>query len=60
MISVTRKATSRADVLRTWETTHPTEENYDCELWEAASATAATPIYFKSVKFRPQARREMV
>lgn len=57
MVCVTRKATGKADVLRTWETTHPTEENYDCELWEAASATAAAPIYFKSVKFHKQGEK---
>ena len=57
MVCVTRKVTGKADVLRTWETTHPTEENYDCVLWEAASATAAAPIYFKSVKFHKQGEK---
>jgi hypothetical protein len=57
MLCVTRKATSKADVLRSYETTHPTEENYDCHIWEAASATAAAPMYSKIVKFRKQGEK---
>lgn len=40
-----------ADVLRNYQSLHPTEENYDCQIWEAASATAAAPMYFRRVKF---------
>ncbi|KAL3453533.1 hypothetical protein BJX65DRAFT_302434 [Aspergillus insuetus] len=28
---------------------HATQENYNCQIWEAASATSAAPIYFKHV-----------
>jgi hypothetical protein len=51
MLCVTNKRTSKPDVLRNYITTHPTQENYKCTIWEGASATAAAPIYFKSVKF---------
>ena len=43
--------TGKADVLRNYESAHPTAENYACGVWEAASATAAAPMYFKSVQF---------
>ena len=29
----------------------PLQKNYDCKIWEAASATAAAPMYFDHVKF---------
>ena len=51
MLCVTNKRTSKPDVLRNYLTTHPTQENYKCTIWEGASATAAAPIYFKRVKF---------
>lgn len=51
MLCATRVATAKSDVLRTHESLHPTAENYQCRIWEAASATAAAPMYFKSVKF---------
>src|SRR6266566_659300 len=51
MLCVTRKGTSKPDVLRNYATNVPTEENYECQIWEATSATAAAPIYFRSVKF---------
>ncbi|KAK5716359.1 hypothetical protein LTR17_016402 [Elasticomyces elasticus] len=51
MLCVTRKVTSKADVLRNYQSFHSTEENYHCQIWEAASATAAAPMYFKHVKF---------
>lgn len=54
MICVIRQRTTKPDVLRTWETTCPTEENYECKIWEAASATAAAPMYFRRVKFSKQ------
>lgn len=54
MLCVTRKATSKPDNLRSYKTTAPSEENYDCMLYEAASATAAAPMYFKGVKFTTQ------
>jgi len=44
-------ATSKADVFRNYESHHPTSENYNCQIWEAASATAAAPMFFRSVKF---------
>jgi len=51
MLCVTRVKSQKPDVLRSYETYDPTQENYECEIWEAASATAAAPIYFKPVKF---------
>jgi patatin-like phospholipase/acyl hydrolase len=51
MVCATRKAISKPDNLRSFKTTAATEENYDCTIWEATSATTAAPFYFKSVKF---------
>jgi predicted acylesterase/phospholipase RssA len=52
MLCATRLATSKADVFRNYESQHPTSENYECRIWEAASATAAAPMFFRSVKFQ--------
>ncbi|EAQ84418.1 hypothetical protein CHGG_08432 [Chaetomium globosum CBS 148.51] len=51
ILCATRVETGKADVLRNYKSGHPTAENYSCRIWEAASATAAAPMYFKSVKF---------
>jgi hypothetical protein len=51
LLCVTRKTISKPDVLRNYISKHPTQENYICTIWEAASATAAAPLYFKSVQF---------
>ena len=51
MLCVTRTEISKPDVLRNYTSLHPTAENYSCTIWEAASATAAAPLYFKSVQF---------
>jgi hypothetical protein len=51
MLCVTRSEISKPDVLRNYESVHPTAENYNCTIWEAASATAAAPLYFKGVQF---------
>jgi len=51
MLCVTRAEISKPDVLRNYESFHPTAENYSCRIWEAASATAAAPMYFKGVQF---------
>jgi hypothetical protein len=51
MLCVTRAEISKPDVLRSYESFHPTAENYSCRIWEAASATAAAPMYFKGVQF---------
>lgn len=51
ILCATRIETAKADLLRNYESVHPTAENYACRIWEAASATAAAPMYFKSVKF---------
>jgi tetratricopeptide (TPR) repeat protein len=50
MLCVTRTAIAKPDVLRNYISKDPTAENYSCSIWEAASATAAAPIYFKSVR----------
>ena len=52
MVCVTRVGSRKSDVLRTYTTRAPSEQNYNCHIWEAASATAAAPMYFKHVKFR--------
>jgi hypothetical protein len=49
LLCVTRVSTSKPEVLRNYKATDPTQENYDCTIWEAASATAAAPMFFKSV-----------
>ncbi|KAG9228307.1 phospholipase [Amylocarpus encephaloides] len=51
MLCVTRAEISKPDVIRNFESFHPTAENYNCTIWEAASATAAAPMYFKGVQF---------
>ena len=52
MLCVTRTKSKQADFLRSYQIFHPTQENYECEIWEAASATAAAPLYFEHVKFK--------
>ena len=52
MVCVTRSKISKPDVLRNYESEHPTQENYKCTIWEAASATAAAPMFFEAVKFK--------
>ena len=51
MLCVTRSEAQQPEVLRSYPTWATSEENYDCDIWEAASATAAAPIYFKPVPF---------
>lgn len=50
MVCVTRSTTSRSDVIRNFTSHHPTQENYQCAIYEAATATAAAPMFFQSVK----------
>lgn len=50
MVCVTRIESRKSDVVRSYTTYAPSEQNYDCQIWEAASATAAAPMYFKHVK----------
>lgn len=52
MVCVTRSKTSKPDVLRNYESEHSTQANYKCTIWEAASATAAAPLFFKAVTFK--------
>ncbi|KAI8964916.1 hypothetical protein F5Y11DRAFT_363187 [Daldinia sp. FL1419] len=51
-VCVTSRFTSNVDALRNYRSVHPTITNYDCTIWEAASATAAAPVFFKHVKLR--------
>ena len=51
MVCVTRKGSTTAGILRNYESEHSTQVNYKCTIWEAASATAAAPMFFKAVKF---------
>ena len=51
MVCVTRKSTTTGAILRNYESEHATQVNYKCKIWEAASATAAAPMFFKAVKF---------
>ena len=52
MVCVTRKKTSVASILRNFETEAADQENYECTIWEAGSATAAAPIFFEEVAFK--------
>ena len=51
MLCVTRADTQQSDVLRSYLTLATSEENYECDIWEGASATAAAPVCFKPVTF---------
>ncbi|PVH95139.1 hypothetical protein DM02DRAFT_691373 [Periconia macrospinosa] len=57
MLCVTRTEIGKPDILRNYTSFHPTAENYSCTIWEAASATAAAPLYFKSVQFKETGER---
>ena len=57
MICVMRQITAKPDVIRSYKSKQPTQENYDCNIWEAGSATSAAPIYFKGVKFAKQGEK---
>ncbi|RDW56410.1 hypothetical protein BP6252_14164 [Coleophoma cylindrospora] len=56
-LCVTRSEITKPDVLRNYESLHPSAENYDCKIWEAASATAAAPMYFKGVQFNQKGEK---
>ena len=49
---VTRQKTSKSDLLRTYETSDPTQADHHCTIWEAGSATAAAPLFFRPVTFK--------
>ena len=51
-VCVTRIRPSRFELLRNYRTTATTQSNYHCDIVEAATATAATPVYFKHVTFK--------
>lgn len=51
LLCVTRSSSNQPEALRSYLTSVSSEENYDCDIWEAASATAAAPIYFEPVVF---------
>lgn len=57
MLCVTRSAVNKPDVLRNYESIHPAAENYHCTIWEAASATAAAPLFFEGVQFNETGER---
>ena len=57
MLCVTRSKINKPDVLRSYESVHPNAENYRCTIWEAASATAAAPLFFKDVQFSKTGER---
>lgn len=48
-----RQQTSTAELLRNYKTLAVEQSNYDCKLWEAGLATAAAPLFFNSVTFKP-------
>ncbi|TVY84254.1 Calcium-independent phospholipase A2-gamma [Lachnellula suecica] len=39
-------------LIRSYTTWIPTEENYDCHIWEAARATSAAPLFFEPLKLK--------
>lgn len=57
MLCVTNVGTSKPDLLRNYICKVATEEHHDCEIWEAASATAAAPIYFRPVPLKSSGRQ---
>ncbi|KAG7120410.1 Calcium-independent phospholipase A2-gamma like protein [Verticillium longisporum] len=52
VVCVTRSITSKVDVIRNYTSRHPTQQNYQCAIWEAAAATAAAPMFFRSVTLK--------
>ena len=52
MLCVTNKETNKPHAFRNYVTTHAGDDTHQCKctIWEAASATAAVPSYFKRVK----------
>ncbi|KAH6707866.1 acyl transferase/acyl hydrolase/lysophospholipase [Leptodontidium sp. MPI-SDFR-AT-0119] len=46
-VSTTRARTVHAVLLRSYITSKPSEENYNCTIWEAARATSAAPLFFE-------------
>ena len=52
MVCVVRQKTKEASILRNFETEAADQENYECTIWEAGSATAAAPVFFEKVTFK--------
>ena len=48
-VGVTRTYSSQPELLRSYEIHHPSEQNYNCTIWEAARATTAAPLFFKKI-----------
>ncbi|KAI9758370.1 MAG: hypothetical protein M1835_000598, partial [Candelina submexicana] len=40
------------DLLRSYSTSDPSQENYDCHLWEAVRATSAAPTIFEKITLK--------
>jgi len=51
-VCAARAQTVHAVLLRSYQTWVPSEENYDCLIWEAARATSAAPLFFEPTTFR--------
>jgi predicted acylesterase/phospholipase RssA len=49
-VCATPAQTVRPVLLRSYTTWAPSEENYDCFIWEAARATLAAPLFFEPTK----------
>lgn len=57
VVCVTRVDTSKPEYIRNYTSHHPTQENFECFLHEAACATAAAPVYFDPVVFEKNGER---
>lgn len=51
-VTATRDKPIHTELLRSYKTTAPTEENYDCTIWEAARATSAASLFFEPITLR--------
>ncbi|KAG8528968.1 uncharacterized protein KY384_006657 [Bacidia gigantensis] len=50
-VCASNQVTSQYELIRNYVSNAADQENYDCTVWEAGSATAAAPMYFDSVTF---------
>lgn len=51
-VCATRTKSSKAELLRSYETNAADQQDFDCFIWEAGCATSAAPMFFSGVKFQ--------
>ena len=49
---MTRTQNAESDLLRSYQIRDPSQQNYECFLWEAARATTAAPIFFDKISLK--------